>query len=152
MTVRQNEVCFQLWCNPLWLTGLKAPTNWLTCFCQQRVDAVVIADTSLGKGQSTSPPPNPNITISRRSINTGPLHDRDAWLPSIATGETDTLHRRVNNSITKGMVLYRLALDKIQASHRDSNWCKMHEWVSWLWAQSTPKGYIRAENKLQSVS
>ena len=24
---RQSEVCVQPWCNPLWLTGLKAPTN-----------------------------------------------------------------------------------------------------------------------------
>ena len=26
----QGEVCAQPWCNPLWLTGLKAPTKWLT--------------------------------------------------------------------------------------------------------------------------
>ena len=30
ITWRQSEVCVQPWCNPLWLTGLKAPTNWLT--------------------------------------------------------------------------------------------------------------------------
>ena len=24
---RESEVCFQPWYNPLWLTGLKAPTN-----------------------------------------------------------------------------------------------------------------------------
>ena len=29
MTRRYREVCVQPWCNPLWLTGLKAPTNWL---------------------------------------------------------------------------------------------------------------------------
>ena len=29
-TLRQNEVCVQPWCNPLWLNGLKAPTNQLT--------------------------------------------------------------------------------------------------------------------------
>ena len=28
----QSEVCVQPWCNPLWLTGLKAPTNTLTHF------------------------------------------------------------------------------------------------------------------------
>ena len=27
ITVRQNEVCVQPWCIPLWLTGLKAPAN-----------------------------------------------------------------------------------------------------------------------------
>ena len=27
VTRRYTEVCFQPWCNPLWLTGLKAPTN-----------------------------------------------------------------------------------------------------------------------------
>ena len=30
---RQTEVSFQPWCNPLWMTGLKVPTNWLTVFC-----------------------------------------------------------------------------------------------------------------------
>ena len=33
LTWRESEVCFQRWCNPLWLTGLKAPTNWLTYVC-----------------------------------------------------------------------------------------------------------------------
>ena len=30
ITRRWIDVCFQPWCNPLWLTGLKAPTNRLT--------------------------------------------------------------------------------------------------------------------------
>ena len=25
--IKEIDVCFQPWCNPLWLTGLKTPTN-----------------------------------------------------------------------------------------------------------------------------
>ena len=34
MAPGKNEVCVQPWCNPLWLTGLKAPTNLITGDCE----------------------------------------------------------------------------------------------------------------------
>ena len=33
MTRRQTEFCFQSWYNPLWMTGLKTPTNKITNNC-----------------------------------------------------------------------------------------------------------------------